>query len=89
LIDDANLIASPQEVLYASAGDGSITMASCIGNLPLFASVCGFGLPPSKNAQLIIDVLPAGGVADTAANVLGISQQVRFSWAWHYVFGGL
>ena len=89
LIDDANLIASPQEVLYASAGDGSVTMASCIGDNPLFGSVCSFGLPPSKSAQLIIDVLPAGGVADTVADVLGISQQVRFSWAWHYVFGGL
>lgn len=48
-----------------------------------------YGLPPSKNAEAVIDLLPANGIADTVSNVLGISEQVRFSWAYHYVFGGL
>jgi hypothetical protein len=51
--------------------------------------VCTYGLPPSKSAEVVIDLLPANGIADTISNVLGISQQACFSWASHYVLGGL
>jgi hypothetical protein len=43
---------------------------------------------PSDTAMLVIDVLPPNGVAKTAT-VLGITQPVRFTWAYHHVFGGL
>jgi|SRR5579883_691145 uncharacterized protein (TIGR03437 family) len=89
LIDDTTQIASPKDVWYASASEGSITLSICTGGVGGSQMVCSYGLPPSKNAELAVDVLPANGVADTVANVLGISQQVRFSWAYHYIFGGL
>jgi uncharacterized protein (TIGR03437 family) len=89
LIDDVTQIASPKDVWYASAADGSITLSNCTGGVGGSPIVCTYGLAPSKNAQLTVDVLPANGVADTVANVHGISQQARFSWAYHYVFGGL
>jgi uncharacterized protein (TIGR03437 family) len=89
LIGDTRQIASPKDVWYASASEGSITISYCTGGVGGSPIVCTYGLPPSKNAQLTVDVLPANGVADTVANVLGISQLVRFSWAYHYVFGGL
>jgi hypothetical protein len=86
LIDDVTQVASPRDVWYASASDGSITLSNCTGGVGGSPVVCTYGLPPSKNAQLTVDVLPAGGVGNTVANVLGISQVVRFSWAYHYVF---
>lgn len=89
LIDDTTQIASPKNVWYASASDGSITLSYCTGGVGGSPTVCTYGLSPSKNAQLTVDVLPPNGIADTVANILGISQQVRFSWAYHYVFGVL
>jgi hypothetical protein len=49
---------------------------------------CYFGVQPSSPVQLTVEVLPAGGTADSIT-ALGISQRVRFNWSYKYIFGGI
>ena len=63
-------------VYYFSASAGSLT-------LPNIA-----GLPGSSAGELILEVLPASGIA-ASVTAQGISQQVQFSWSYKYIFGGL
>lgn len=87
LIADASRIASPTDIYYASASAGSLTLqSSCVGQNS--SRLCTFGLPPSNNAELRIDVLPASGIGDSIS-AEGISQKVRFTWNYEYVFGKL
>ena len=54
--------------------------------------VCCYGVEPSTNpgghGEIIVDVLPAGGIADSIT-VPRLSQSVDFIWAYHYVFARL
>jgi len=92
IVGDPDQIAVPSHVGYFPANAGSLTLPTVCTNDPpqggTGGPMCGFTLPIPNNAKLILDVLPANGVADSIA-AQGISQQVRFSWAYHYVFGGL
>lgn len=87
LYANSDLVPNPRNVWYESAAKGSLSLeATCSGMHP---KVCSYGLPtPSHNATLTIDGLPSNGL-EQSAPVPGISQPVRLSWAYHYVFGGL
>lgn len=91
LIQDVTKTASPRSVWYASAAAGFISLPSCSGGGGSGRMVCSYGLPGSLKgrAKLIVDVLPADGAALFQQHVPGISEELRFSWAYHYVFEGL
>ncbi len=95
LIQDVTETASLRSVWYASAAAGSITLINCQIGGPdgLTPTVCSYGIPATyggkPNAKLIVDVLPTDGAALFQQHVPGISQELRFSWAYHYVFEGL
>jgi len=89
LVSDSDSTGTQFDVYYVSAAAGSVKLQSvCTAQEPLAPSVCGFGLPLSNRGEIVIEVLPPDGVADSIP-AQGISQQVRFSWNYRYVFGGL
>ena len=77
LIGDVDEVGYATNAYYVSADAGTLT-------LPY---IFGLAVAPNKG-ELIFDVLPANGVA-AGISAEGISQQVQFSWAYRYVFGGL
>jgi uncharacterized protein (TIGR03437 family) len=88
LIGDTDQVGGVKAVWYTAANAGSMILsATCTGG-PGTPPFCTFGVPSTPKAELIIDVLPANGVADSIV-AQGISQQVRFSWVYRHVFGGL
>jgi uncharacterized protein (TIGR03437 family) len=77
---------------YADGSTGSITFDGiCSGN-PVSAGgngvFCSFGLPPSDNATVIVEVSPLSGAASSVSGV-GLTEGVQLSWIYRYVFGGL
>jgi uncharacterized protein (TIGR03437 family) len=74
---------------YAPTAAGSLTIAPvCSGNpAPAGNGVaCSFGLPPSSNSQIMIQVLPA---QTTNLTVPGITGPVQLSWQYSYNVPGL
>ncbi len=69
---------------WTTVGAGSITLAGmCSPGPSIEGSGCLWdGLPFSTNAELVIDVLPPGGVAAT-------SGATQFIWDYRYVFDSL
>jgi uncharacterized protein (TIGR03437 family) len=93
LISDATAAVGRMAVWYVSASAGSLTLSYCQGHNAIEGSYCTFYLPLSSpnqpgKAELIIEVLPPNGAADTVS-APGISEKIRFSWKYRYVFGGL
>jgi uncharacterized protein (TIGR03437 family) len=74
---------------YAPIAAGSLTIAPvCSGNPPPAGNgvVCSFGVPPSPNSQIEIQVLPA---QTTSVTLPGITGPVQLSWQYSYNFAGL
>ena len=66
-----------------SVGAGSIALQGlCQNSNPLGGKECTWGIPMTGSAQIVIDVLPAGGVAAT-------SGTTQFSWDYRYVFDSI
>jgi uncharacterized protein (TIGR03437 family) len=78
-----NGLLSATNTYWSNVGAGSITLAgACTPGTPIGGSCFWPGLASSVNAELIIDVLPPGGVAMTS----GVTQ---FIWDYRYVFDSL
>ncbi len=88
LIGDTDEIGGAKAVWYTAASAGSMVLSAFCTGGPGPTPLCSFGVPATSKAELIIDVLPASGVADSI-NAQGISQHVQFSWMYRYIFGGL
>jgi hypothetical protein len=74
---------------YAPTAAGSLTIPPlCMGHpSPIEGGVvCSFGLPPSPNSQITIQVLPA---QTTSVTMPGITGPVQLGWQYTYTFPGL
>jgi len=72
----------------ASAGSAAMPV-TCTFQTPSSGSVCSFGgIPSSKTADLILEILPASSnVATVTAQ--GFAGTFQALWSYRYVFGGL
>ncbi|HYA18820.1 MAG TPA: IPT/TIG domain-containing protein [Bryobacteraceae bacterium] len=74
---------------YTPATAGTITMTPfCTGGVPagLFPPTCSFGIPPSSNAEILLEVVP---VPVTTVQASGVTGPVQLNWEYSYVFPGL
>ena len=73
---------------YTSATAGTVTISPvCSGGTDgLSPVVCTFGVPPSSNAEVAVDVVPATATTVTATGVTG---PVAINWDYGYVYTGL
>jgi uncharacterized protein (TIGR03437 family) len=77
---------------YKDAESGSFTFTPHCSGLPPEAGgngvFCTFGIPPSGNATVVVEVAPAPSkVMQVSAQ--GVTGAVQISWVYRYVFGGL
>jgi len=78
-----NGIRSVTNTYWTTAGAQSIAISgTCTNGDPLDRFCVWQGLPNSSSAQLVIDVLPPGGIAAQ-------SGTTRFSWNYRYTFDSL
>ena len=77
---------------YADGSTGSFTFDGICTGDPVSAGgngvFCSFGLIPSDNAIVIVEVSPLSGAA-TSVSAVGLTEGVQLSWMYRYVFGGL
>jgi uncharacterized protein (TIGR03437 family) len=76
-------------VSYTPATAGAVTLQNdcqVTGEPP--AQTCSFpGVAPGPE-EVVIEVLPASGLADSIA-AQGLTQKIHFTWSYRYVFGGV
>jgi uncharacterized protein (TIGR03437 family) len=74
---------------YAHVADGSLTISpTCTGGDSLSPRVCSFGIPPSSNASINIQVMPDPAKQPTVT-VPGVTGPVSLTWSYYYNFSSL